>query len=161
MSTADVIAEMLDSARKFNLFFLSKVDPAHLHHRPTIDGRLGNSVYWIACHLVWAEADGLIGHTGGVVPDLPWLKSFTKGSPGEVIDGPPAHELMKVMADVHAQALAHVRSMTDEDLAQPTVIEVMNWQTTRQKALYHFIRHESFHGGQIAVIGKTLGADLP
>jgi DinB superfamily len=161
MRTADIIAEMLDSARKFNLFFLSKIDPAQFHHRPVIDGRLGNSAYWIACHLVWAEASGLIGKTGGTMPDLPWIEGFMKGGDGNFADGPAIDVLLKAMADVHAQALAHVRSLSDEDLAQPAFIELMNWNTTRQKALYHFIRHESFHGGQIALIARSLGADTP
>jgi hypothetical protein len=161
MRTADVIADMLDSARKFNLFFLSKIGPDQLHHRPMIDGHQGNSAYWIACHLIWAEAKGLIGETGGKLPDLPWLDGFEKGGDGSFRGGPADGELMQVMAAVHAQALAHVRSLSDEDLALPAYIDLMNWNTTRQKALYHFIRHESFHGGQIAVIARSLGAETP
>lgn len=163
MKTSHVIADMYDMGRKFNLYYLSKLDPALLHHRPVIDGREGNSAYWIACHLLWAEVEGVLRATGYEVPEsLNWVKEFGIGqNPYSGHTAPDFAGVMEIMAGVHQVALEHIRSHSDEDLQIPAYVAASNWNTVRQKAFYHFIRHESFHTGQISIIGKAAGVVLP
>lgn len=162
MTTSEVIAEMLDASRKFNLFYLQKVPLDAIHHRLVVDGRESNSAYWLVGHLLWAEASGVIGSTGGQCPDIPWLEEFSIGkTPEEMVLRPSFEELMAKFTEVHALALAHIRSQTDEMLQLPSHVVPAKWNTTRQKAFYHFIRHESFHTGQLSFIAKSKGAQVP
>lgn len=162
MQTSHVIAEMLDHSRKFNLFYLLKVDPARATERYMFEGRQKNSAHWIMGHLIWAELGIIHESCGGPNMDLPWLKQFRIGgnSPA-TFQGPDFHELLIEMGRVHDHCLDYIRSLSDEDLEAPAFVAPANWNTVRRKALYHGIRHESFHTGQLSWIAQAHGAALP
>lgn len=161
MQKSHVIAEMLDQSRKFSLYYISQLDPVRVKERLPFNGELKNSAYWIVGHLGWAEL-GLVSEACGAPGmDIPWMKEFRKGDAGEGFEGPDFGELLQDLGRIHTHALDYIRSLDDGELEVPAYVAPARWSTVRRKALYHIVRHESFHTGQLAWIAKAHGSKLP
>ena len=162
MQKSHVIAEVLDQSRKFNLYYISKLDPARVRERYAFEGDMKNSAHWIVGHLGWAELGLAVDACGGPDLDIPWVNEFRKGNGGgNDFVGPEFGELVQDLGRIHAHVLEYIRSLSDEDLEIPAYVAPAKWETVRRKALYHIVRHESFHTGQLAWIAKVHGSKLP
>lgn len=159
---AKTIAEMLDQGRKFNRYYISLLDPARIHESYTFEGMQMNPAYFIVAHLGWTEWSFLVEQFK--VPDFeaPFLAHFGKGSSKADYPRDLAFpELLKEMGRAHSAMLGYIQGLTEADLNQEIHIEVMNWTTSKRKALYHLIRHEGFHTGQLSWIAKVHGSKTP
>ena len=162
MQISHTIAEMLDYSYKFNLYYLNLLDKSRLHEPLTVNGVEGNSAYWLVGHLAWAEADLVQEILGEKALPIPWIRHFAmKLMHEKKEDLPDVPTLMQEFERVHQRALELIRQQTDEDLEKPTFVVPSNWHTTRKKALYHSIRHQSCHTGQLALMAKAHGAPTP
>ncbi|HHG86112.1 MAG TPA: DinB family protein [Bacteroidetes bacterium] len=162
MQISHTIAEMFDYSYKFNLYYLNKLDPKRLHEPLITNGETGNSAYWLLGHLLWGEAEVVMEVLGETPLPIPWVRHFAmKIRKQEVKDLPDFQALVKEMDRVHTLAMEMIRKQSDEDLQLPAFVQPANWHTIRKKALYHTIRHQSFHTGQLALIAKSHGAETP
>lgn len=162
MQKSHVIAEMLDQSRKFNRFYISKLDPERVHERYEMDGVQMNSAYWIIGHLGWAELGVVVETCGGPALDIPWIEDFRIGKQEKGdFQGPSLVELMTDLERIHQHSLDFIRSQSDEDLEIPAYLAPARWDTVRRKVFYHAIRHESFHTGQLSWIAKVHGSKMP
>lgn len=162
MSKSIVIAEMLDQSRKFNKFYLSKLDPLRMHERVELNGIVMNSPYWIIGHLAWAEAGTIQDSCKGPSLLKDWMEPFAIGQgPESVLEGPELPRILADMDEIHSLSLEYIRSLSDEQLELPAYVAPARWETVVRKAIYHGIRHESFHTGQLSWIAKVQGAQLP
>lgn len=161
MEKSQVIAEMLDQSRKFNRFYISKLSLEHIHDRYELNGVQMNSAYWIVGHLAWGEAGILQESCNGPKLFRPWMKHFSIGQQPSQEAPIPFGDLLGELDEVHQLSLEYIRSLSDEDLEQPAFVAPARWDTVVRKALYHGIRHESFHTGQLSWIAKVQGAQLP
>jgi hypothetical protein len=162
MSDSNTIAEMLNYGRKFNLFYINKLDPERIHEPLVANGHEGNSAYWLIGHLLWGEAEVLMNVLNENPLPLPWIKHFAIRQDNQPHDElPDLKTLMKELENAHRNALEMIRKQSDEDLEKDAFVSPANWKTTRRKALYHCIRHESYHTGQLGLIAKSHNAETP
>ncbi|MCB9232301.1 MAG: DinB family protein [Bacteroidia bacterium] len=148
------IAEIFDYGRKLFRHHLDKVPEAHLHTRLKMGDYEVNSAYWIACHCTWAENDLLLQATSGPLPFLPYFDQYSYGTdPAKITEFMPWPEVLQMMDLVHNTAMSWLKSRPDSELDEEVNISE-TWRTTRRVALYHAIRHESMHTGNLAWILK-------
>lgn len=153
---------MMDQSRKFNRYYISLLDQARLHETYTFDSEEMNSAYFIVGHLAWTEWAILTQSLKSPAFEAPLLKKFHIGSKkGSHPTDLPFEELVAEMDRVHAFGMDYIQGLSEEELETPVFIAPANWNTVRRKGLYHMIRHESFHTGQLAWIAKIHGAKTP
>ncbi|MEM0996485.1 MAG: DinB family protein [Bacteroidota bacterium] len=162
MSESNTIADMLNYARKFNLYYINKLDPERIHEPLVANGISGNSAYWLIGHLIWAEADVLMSCLNENVLPLPWLSHFAiRQDQQPQTELPDLKTLRHELEATHRIALEVIRKQTPEDLEKEAYVRPAKWHTTRKKGLFHCVRHESYHTGQFGLIAKVQGADTP
>lgn len=159
---ARTIAEMLDQSRKFNRYYISLLDHDRLHESYTLDSVKMNSAYFIVGHLGWTEWAIITQSLKGPAFEAPLLEQFHIGSrqgshPVELDFGALVAEIDRV----HAFTLDYIQGLSEAELEEDVFLAPANWNTVRRKALYHVIRHESFHTGQLSWIAKVHGAKTP
>jgi len=159
---AQTIAEMLDQSRNFTRFYLSQIDPERIHERHTFDGIPGNSAHFLMGHLAWSE--WLLITEYLKQPDFasPLASIFHIKAKEENIKVQYTYQdLYTEMTRIHQATLEYIRNLEASDLEEEVYLAPANWHTTLKKALYHIIRHESFHSGQLALIAKVQGGKIP
>jgi hypothetical protein len=162
---ANVLADVFQDVRNLTKFYLRKtegIDPLKFYE---IEGTRLNSLYWLVGHLVWTEHHLLVTGMSGESMPIPWLESFEFGSdPAELSTTaglPSFEEILGTLDDVHDQAMANVRSLTDEALLEPNLAGLrFAAGDSRRTVIRHAIRHEPMHVGQISWICKINGAEL-
>ena len=159
---AQTIAEMLDQCRKFNRYYISLLDYARLHESYTFDNLQMNTAYFIVGHLAWTEWGIITQSLDGPEFPAPAIEKFHIGSQkgSHPVDLPFA-DLVAEMDRIHQYALNYIQGLSEEQLEEKVYVAPARWNTVRRKALYHMIRHESFHTGQLAWIAKVHGARTP
>ena len=159
---AQTIAEMLDQGRKFNRYYISLLDPKRIHESYTFDSLPMNSAFFIVGHLGWAEWALVTDSLKGPAFESPILEKFHIGSQkGSTPTDIAFPELVAEMDRVHNFTLEYIRGLSEEELAEEVYVAPARWNTTRKKGLYHMIRHESFHTGQLGWIAKLHGGRTP
>lgn len=155
-----VIADMLESTRQLNKYFIKKLDTDKLTQVYNVDGVELNSAYWVLAHTMWAEHYLTIKALGGPAtpPELAWLEHYGINSDGSILGDPLSmKDLWAAMEEVHQQSQAFVRSLTDEELSMEPNINSNIWNTKRD-VLFHAVRHEAQHMGHISWLCKLHGS---
>lgn len=153
-----IIAAILDQARKLTLIYVKRLVEVDVHKRFVIEDKAFNSAYWEIAHLAWAEA-GLVLKTIGKPYPLPeWLRQFTLGSNPDVVkEMRPLPELLDTLADIHHASLEALNMLDPAVLDQPSELQFLNWKTDVRHVLYHAIRHEGVHTGHLGWLCKLHG----
>jgi len=150
MTNAEMIADVLDSARGLTNYYLGKLADVDPLQQFTLDGVTLNSPLWIAAHLAWAEHSLVEGGMEAREMPFEWMKTFSLGSPNvPTADWPSMSEAVQAMATVHATTTDYIRGLSDEALEETITLGKMRWTDPRKKILYHVIRHEGTHAGHL------------
>lgn len=161
MSLGSLLAEQLEWTRDWTLKLLNDVNGDDWLCQPAPG--LAHPL-WLCGHL--AVAQNLLIHVRclnkSVLPDA-FAAHFPIGEPvksGDEHDYPPAPEVQRVMADMHAKTLAAVRDMSDGLLAEPAFGKdgaLHPHYRDKRGAVTHCCRHEAFHAGQLALLRRLRG----
>ncbi|MBS1583685.1 MAG: DinB family protein [Bacteroidetes bacterium] len=149
------LATMMDRAREWTLFYFNALKDQDLHRRFVCEGHELNSAYWQIAHLATTENGMLLAATGGPFTKFSWAKHFNVGGAGLPPDQcPPFSEVWDVFQEVHAKAMAHIPTLTAEDLERPTPAPLPVLGPRLHDTITHAIRHEGTHSGQLAWLCK-------
>ncbi|MFT4606270.1 MAG: putative damage-inducible protein DinB [Rhodothermales bacterium] len=118
-----------------------------------------NSYDRIVCHIA-ASRRGLSQSLGIEVPTPDWEDSgdfklaaqFDESQPC-----PPVADLMEAFAAISEAMVAGMEVMSLEDLLAPSPMPIPGEDPTLLDLVAFFAMHESYHIGQLAVIGKCMG----
>jgi uncharacterized damage-inducible protein DinB len=159
---SQTLAETYESVRNLTRFYISKLGNLDVFESIEYKGKKFNSPYWLIGHLVWSEHSLIIEGLGGKSMDIPWLEKFELGvKPTETDKNPAFDEILQNMEKVHAYAMELIRSLSDNELDQPNLIEaVFGGKNTKRAVIMHAIRHEPMHLGQLTWILKTHNIEL-
>ena len=72
-------------------------------------------------------------------------------------DCPPAETMMDAFASITKTLTAGMESMTSDDLAKASPIQVPGGDPTMLDLIAFFAMHESYHIGQLGVLSKCMG----
>lgn len=157
-SEAEMLAHMLGRTREYTLHYLRYLKDVDVHRRFSCEGRELNSVYWLVAHLAVSENGLLLRATGGPFARFSWAKHFTVGSAVLPADQcPPYAEVWETFKAVHAQAMAHLPTLTDAQLQGPNITGLAAIGGTMHDVVTHAIRHEGSHIGHIGWLCKLHG----
>ncbi len=86
-------------------------------------------------------------------------QTFGKGSTpvADPTAYPPISEIRRMFDQLHRESIDLIRGMTDAELDEPTLGEAHPMFTTKAGAIGTAAIHETFHGGQIALIRRLAG----
>ncbi len=151
MNTIDFIKHSLESSKGWAMGLIADMKDAPLA-QPTPNG--GNHPTWVLGHLCRGESDLLDGFILGQPNRFPELESqFAMGStPTSDGDYPSIDELMGKFEQVRAASLAHLDTLSEEDLDQPSHApeEFGPFFGTVGACYAAMSTHVAFHAGQVA-----------
>lgn len=159
---AKTLAALMDRSHKAVLSALGNLQGQDLHRRFSVDGKELNSVFWILAHLTGSQNWLILRGSGGPFRKYSWAKHFGMGSTGIVpVDSPTLDEVLTMYETIHAESMAHVSSLTDEQLALPhqAMMNLAAGDDVRT-VIGHHILHESGHCGQLDWLCKLYGKRL-
>lgn len=152
------LAASMDRARQWTLFYFERLKDQDLHRRFVCEGKELNSAYWQIAHLATSENGLLLHATGGPFEKFSWAKHFSIGGAGLPPEQcPPFAEVWDIFNAVHARAMAHIPTLTAEQLNGPNPTRLTTIGTRLYDVVAHASRHESGHTGQIAWLCKLYG----
>lgn len=159
MKATDFIRFSLASSRGWAMGLISDMQDAPLT-QPTPNG--GNHPLWVLGHIVRAESDLLDGFILGQPNRFPELESLFSMGTTPTTDAdqyPSMEELMDKFEEIRAASLAHLESLTDDDLDRPSHApeEFGEFFGTVGACYAAMSSHVSFHAGQVADARRTLG----
>ncbi len=161
MTLGEVLASQLDGTRDWTLKLLADFEGDDWVFQPAPG--LAHAL-WLCGHL--AVSQHLLIHVrclGRGLLDDSFVSNYPIGGPVPATSEhgyPDSEHVRKVMADVHAQTLAAVRSMSDKLLAEPAFGKdgaLHPHYRDKLGAVTHCMRHEAFHAGQLAMIRRLRG----
>jgi uncharacterized damage-inducible protein DinB len=118
----------------------------------------GSSINWVLGHVL-ASRNSLMGLSGGapVCADERLARLYDRGTTSPTDDAIPLPELLDLLRASQAPLVAHLTSLTDEQLMAPVEgFGVPGVETLGEGvAFLHF--HEAYHVGQIGAIRRALG----
>ena len=140
-------------------FYTGKLKEADPHRQWEVNGQQLNSIAWINAHLCWSE-DFLLLRTLGAAPaNVNWLEHYSFGSDGSLHE--PLLDMKAILDDrkiVHAAAIQHLNTLTDEDLKKDNLFDIQFGQNKSFKnIIMHAIRHEGSHAGHLGWLCKING----
>lgn len=156
---AKTLAALMDQSHKAVLTTLERLSGQDLHHRFSMDGKELNSAFWIMAHLTGSQNWLILRGSGGPFRKYPWAKHFGMGSTGAIPEFPPAlDDVLSMYEAVHADGMAHVSKLSEEQLASPhnAMMNLAAGNDVRT-VIRHHILHESGHCGQLVWLGKLYG----
>ncbi len=161
MKTTDFIRHCLASSKRWALGLITDMKDAPLT-QPTANG--GNHPLWILGHLIRSESDLLDGFVLGQPNRFPeWEGVFSMGSAPSTDAGkyPSMDELLAKFEEMRAATLAHLDTLSDDDLDQPSHApeEFREYFGTVGACYAAMCSHVSFHTGQVAVARKAAGRE--
>jgi hypothetical protein len=153
--------ERIDFAHRYTLNMLEDIEDGQWF---TSVGDGVTHVAWQVGHLAAAQYSLCLARMRGPKDEDEQLipagfrELFRKGSvpQGEGTSYPPPAEIREVAAGVHAQALAELPNLPEEQLDIP-IENPHPLFNTRFGALVFCPEHECLHAGQIALIRRLLG----
>ena len=160
MSKAKIqtLIETIELTQNLAVYYISlmkEVDPKKVF---SSEGKDLNSLYWLVGHLAWAENMLVLQGTQGKGAVIPWLDSFKLGEPHQIDENISFGELKAGAKELHKAALAHLNTLSDEDLLKPNTIGFgFGQEPTNQVVLMHFIRHLGMHIGHLSWLCKLHG----
>ena len=159
MKTTEFIATALEGGRTWIEALLADLDGPDMLATPTSHG--GNHPLWVVGHLVVSEATVLAEYIHGPAPVLPeWEKMFGMGTKpvGDASKYPSKAELLAKFREVRAQTLAHLKTLTDQDLDRETHADgPPEFFGTIGRCWATIVNHHMFHLGEIADARRALG----
>lgn len=156
---ANLLADTYDMAYGLVRFYQSKLKEADPFKQWEVNGNRLNSIAWITAHLCWSEEFLLLRAIGGKPTGINWLEHYEFGSEGSLHeDGLEMKQLLDARKTIHEAAMAHVRSLTAEDLAKDNLFGIEFGSGKSVKAvIQHAIRHEGTHAGHLGWLCKING----
>lgn len=161
-TTANILADTYEMALGLVRFYTSNLKEVDPHKNWEVNGAKLNSVAWLNAHLCWSEDFLLLKAIGGKSPDVKWLEHYSFGSDGSLHE--PTIDVKTILDDrkiIHEAAMAHIRSLSDEDLEKDNLMGMSFSQSKSIKTIIqHAIRHEGTHAGQLGWLCKINGIKL-
>lgn len=159
MTETRTLALAVDRTRAYTRYYLKHLHGTDPHRVFELNGAKLNSAHWIVAHLTVTQNLLLLRSTDGPFEKFSWAKHFNLGSvPPAAELCPPFEEVQAMFAHVHEKALAHVATLTTEQLDQPHTGAVsIAGIVQRRDAVIHHLRHENLHTGQLAWLCKLNG----
>jgi uncharacterized damage-inducible protein DinB len=157
---AHVLSHMMDRTREWTLFHLRALKGQDPHRRFVCEGKELNTMFWLVAHLATSENGLLLSATGGPFEKFRWAKHFTLGAAGlPPKECPPYEEVWETFKAVHQKAIAHIATLSEEQLNAPNPTRLAIGTTVRD-VITHAIRHEGGHCGQLAWLCKLYGIQM-
>jgi len=157
-SEAQSLAHVMDRARQYSRFYLSCLKDQDPHREFICEGKPLNSVFWLVAHLATSENGLLLRATGGPFEKFSWAKHFTLGSQGLPKEQcPPYEEVWSTFKAVHDKAMAHLITLSPEQLDSPNITGLPLIGDTTRDVITHAIRHEALHTGHLTWLCKLYG----
>jgi hypothetical protein len=152
---ADILKDVRSLTRR-NLTRLSTVDPYKIYEAY---GAPLHSINWIAAHLTWAENTLILKGVFDKHLNLPWARRFSFGGEFDPQgDLPRYEEILDAMEQVDQKAQTLLRETSIETLEEKNNLGfAFDNDSTKRKVIYHAIRHEPMHNGQLSWICKLNG----
>jgi hypothetical protein len=159
MTEAEALAETLDRARQYTLYYFNKLSSTDLHERIEVKGRRLNSAFWLLSHLTISENWLTLNGTGEEMERFSWAKLFSIGKePPSADECPPVEEVMETASRVHEKAMERIRNLTAEELGAPHKVGFdVGGEGLVRDAIMHAIRHEAGHAGQLGSLCAMQG----
>ena len=152
-----LLAEMADNTRELTRFYLSKLKTVDVYKSFTVEGTKLNPIIWELGHLAVSQ-NWLVLYLGnGDSEKIPWAKGFALGAipSNKKEDYPPYEEIWKTFKSIHSKSVAHISSLTNEDLLGHPKKEIPFIKENNLKSLFmHSIRHEGIHAGHLSWLCK-------
>ena len=128
--------------------------------QPTSSG--GNHPLWVLGHIVRAESDLLDGFILGKpnrFPELEGVVSMGTTPSTDASQYPSMDELLGKFEEIRAATLAHLETLTDADLENPSHApeEFGAWFGTIGACFAAMTTHVAFHAGQVADARRAAG----
>lgn len=160
MKATDLIKLSLTNSKGWAQGLIADMQDAPLT-QPTSRG--GNHPLWVLGHITRAESDLLDGFILGKPNRFPELEQFSMGSAPSTNadDYPPMEELMGKFEGIRAATLAHLDSISDDDLDKPSHApeEFGPFFDTVGACFAAMTTHVAFHAGQVADARRAAGRD--
>jgi hypothetical protein len=162
MTTADLLADLLDETRRWTLMLLEDLQGDDWGFQPAPG--MGHAL-WLCGHLAAAQNVLIFKRClGREELNAEFESHFPMGQPVKALGEhpfPAPAEVLKVMSDFHARALRAVHGMSESLLAEPAYAKDGGsphpHYRDKRGAVAHAARHEAFHAGQIASIRRLRG----
>lgn len=158
MKTTDFIRLSLENSKGWIYGLLDDMKDAPLTH-PTSAG--GNHPLWIIGHLARSESDLLDRFILGKPNRFPELENCAAGSTptSNAADYLSMDELMGKMEEIRSATLAHLQTLSDDDLDQKSHApeEFGQFFGTVGACFAAMSGHVSFHCGQVADARRAAG----
>ncbi len=155
----DVLSEVIDNTRELTLYYLTKLKGVDIYKTFTAGSQSFNSAFWIMCHMAWAQDFLLLKATNGPDLKIAWLNKFSIGTslpPRE--ECPPINEVLEAMQLIHLKAVAHLKTLTGDELNEPNLINLkFGTDNSKRVCILHCIRHEGVHMGHLSWLAKMHG----
>lgn len=159
MRATDYIKMSLENGTRWAMGLINDMRDAPFT-QPTTNG--GNHPLWVLGHIVRAESDLLDGFILGQPNRFPELEGlFTMGSTPDTDEShyPSMDELMEKFSVIRAATLAHLETLSDDDLDKPSHAPEDFGATfgTVGACFAAMPTHMSFHAGQVADARRAAG----
>ena len=159
MNTIDFIKQNLQSSTGWAMGLLNDMRDQPLA-QPTSVG--GNHPLWVLGHITYAESNLLDGFILGKENRFPELKEqFDQGTTptANAADYPSMDELLGKFEAIRAATLAHLETLSEADLDQPTTApeELEQFFGTVGACCSAMAVHIAFHAGQVADARRAAG----
>ncbi len=158
MNTIDFIKMSLENSKNWTLGLITDMKDQPLQ-QPTPNG--GNHPLWVLGHITRAESDLLDGMILGQPNRFPELECCAMGTDPstDAADYPSMDELLAKFEEIRAATLAHLDTLTDEDLDKKSHApeEFGPFFGTVGACLAAMNTHCSFHAGQVADARRAAG----
>lgn len=158
---AQILSDTFQKVRDLTKWYSSLLKGVDPNKKWEVNGKALNSALWVTSHLTWAENFLLLKGIGGKELELPWLEHYNISSDGSIHDSNhQMKEVLDTLKTVHEKAMAHLKSMSDEDMDKENVLGFgFGGLKTNRILIQHAIRHEAMHTGHLSWLCKINGID--
>ena len=160
---AQVLADTMDKTRQLIRYYISGLKVADPYQPTEFGGLTFNSIYWLTAHLIWAEDNLIVRSSTGSSIAPEWIQHYHLGADGSLHEGHGDFKaLLDIMKQVHEQSMTHLRSITDEQLAEESKLGLGfgDGDMSVRMMVMHAIRHEGTHIGNLAYLCKMKGIKM-
>lgn len=155
---AQVLAHVVDRTRQYTRFHLGLLKEQDPHRVFVCEGKPLNTVFWLVAHLATSQNGLLLLATGGPFEKFSWAKHYTLGAQGLPREqAPPYEEVWATFKAVHEKAMAHLPTLTAEQLDGPNRTGLPAIGATVRDVITHAARHEALHTGHLSWLCKLYG----
>jgi hypothetical protein len=157
---ATALANIVDMTRDLVTFYTKNINEADWHTDFEFEGKIFNSIAWQIAHLAWAQNHLVLVASGGTSITKPWYDKVKIGSPKiSSRELPSVEEIKSTFHDVHDKSIEHLKTLSTVQLDETNKLNLKfrNGDSTRI-SIYHHIRHEGTHVGQLSWLAKMHGS---